>query len=199
MKIITKIYYKKILTCFFIMQLFISCKTTEIPKEIFFDYSQLSKITFSTNSVEIQNAYQPMFNEPYLDHLAPESPTHRLSEWIKNNIKGFGIKNKLVILIKEASIVSSEIDPDSKIAGVIKKPKELKYELNYDVLYLIYDDTEKVLGKASVKVNRTTTSSKLISLYERDRILDDLIYNSLDDLVNKSKDSINKYLSKYIL
>ena len=138
MKIILEYYYKKILVCFFIIQVLISCKTTEIPKEIFFDYSQMSKITFSTNLVEIQNAYQPQYSEPYLDHLATESPAYRLSEWIKNNIKGFGVKNKLVVLIKDASIISSEIDPNSKIAGVIKKPKELKYELNYDVLYLIY-------------------------------------------------------------
>ena len=50
-----------------------------------------------------------------------------------------------------------------------------------------------------VKVTRSTTSLSSISLYEREQILDDLVYKSLKDLAFKSEELSKKYLSEYAL
>ena len=47
--------------------------------------------------------------------------------------------------------------------------------------------------------NVKTTSLSSISLYERDQILDDLVYKSLKDLAFKSEELSKKYLSEYAL
>lgn len=196
-----KVIRNKLFYLFLLILLVQSCKTIEKPYDIIFDYTQFQKLTFLTGEIEIQNTYNPKYEKPYLDHLLINSPYKRLSDWMNNNIKGFGIENKLVILIKDASIQSSEIESDTKIAGIIKKPNEIKYILNFEVMFIIYNDLNSLIGKTNVKVNRTTTSasSSEISLAERDQILEDLIYNSLTDFTIKSNESVNKYLKKYIL
>ena len=81
-----------------------SCKSVEIVENVVFDYTQFPKLTYLTNSIEINNKYEPAYEEPFLDHLIDDNPTSRISGWIESNVKGFGVENKLVITIEQASI-----------------------------------------------------------------------------------------------
>ena len=49
------------------------------------------------------------------------SPSERLINWVKNNIIGFGVENNLIIEIKDASIIETNVESAEKIAGIIKK------------------------------------------------------------------------------
>ena len=194
---INKVIYS--LVCFFISIFILSCKSTETIEKIVFDYSQFEKITFLSNVIEIEENYSPTFEDPYIDHLMDHTPNKRLINWINNNIKGVGTENKLSIIIKEASIETSIIESEKKLSGIFKKPDEILYELNYEMLFIMYDDLNNSLGKANVKINRSTTSATLISLDEKDRILNDLVYQGLLDLINKFKSTTKKYLIEYML
>jgi len=185
--------------CLFIFTFIFSCKSTEMVEKVVFDYFQFEKITFLSNSIDINNNYNPTFEEPYIDHQMNQNPSYRLIEWINNNVKGVGTENKLIIIIKEASISTEEIESEKKISGIFKKPNEIKYELNYELLFMMYDDFDNTIGKANVKINRSTTSANLISLDERDRILDNLVYQGLRDLIDKSNVTIKKYLIEYMI
>ena len=176
-----------------------SCQKVEIIENVVFDYKQFKTITFLSSEIEVIDDYKPRYENPYLDHLIGISPSNRLIDWLKNNIKGLGAENKLLIIVKDASIISSEVDNEEKIAGILKKPKEYKYELNYQINFNILDDNDIIIAETKIKVDRSTTSSKSISLAERDKILDDLIYNGLIDLVDKTEISTKKYLNQYIL
>ena len=185
--------------CLFIFIFLQSCQSIEEFNKITFDYLQFEKLTFLANEMEIKNNYQPSFNEPYVDHLATSTPSKRFIEWVEQNVKVLGSENKLVIIIKEASITKSKFKNKEKVYGIIKKPEEIKYELNYDVLFVIYDDFEKIIGKSDVQVVRSITSEHSISLAKRDQVLEDLIYNSLKDLTFKSEESVNKFIKMYVL
>ena len=188
----------------FIFYLFISfilqsCQSVEKKEPVVFDYSQFEKLTFLSSKIEIVDDYKQTFQDPYVEHVVEFSPSDRLIDWANNNIRGFGNENSLVILIKNASIVSSTIKEDEKVLGIIKKPEEIKYELNFEILFLVYDDLNNVNGKTNVKISRYVTSLSSLSLDNRDQVLNDLIYSGLKDLSIKSKELTNKYISRYIL
>ena len=71
--------------------------------------------------------------------------------------------------------------------------------LNFEVLFLLYNDSDQILATAKTEVFRSTTSSKFISLNERDRILDNLTLDSLRDLSNKSVEVLKVHMSEYML
>ena len=79
------------------------------------------------------------------------------------------------------------------------KPNEVRYDLKYELVFSIYNDNNARVAHPVVKATRSTTSLSSISLYERDQILDDLVYKSLKDLAFKSEELSKKYLSEYSL
>ena len=176
-----------------------SCQSVEIVENVVFDYVQFPKLTYLANSIEINNKYESTYEEPFLDHLIDGNPTSRVNEWIESNVKGFGVENKLVITIEEASISYLNFKSEKKIAGILYKPNEVRYDLKYELVFSIYNDNNARVAHTVVKATRSTTSLSSISLYERDQILDDLVYKSFKDLAFKSEELSKKYLSEYSL
>ena len=79
------------------------------------------------------------------------------------------------------------------------KPNEVKYDLKYEIVFNIYNDSDIRVANTVVKITRSTTSLSSISLYEREQILNDLVYRSLKDLAIKSEELSRKYLNEYAL
>lgn len=176
-----------------------SCQSVEKIDNVVFDYSQFSKLNFLTNAIEVNNKYKVILDEPFVDHILEISPSTRMVDWINNNIKIFGVERKIVIEIIEAAIIESEISSEEKIIGILKKPNEIKYSLKFDTVFSIYDDYDNLLAKTQVKVQRSITSPKSISLYEREQTLEELVYKSLKDFALKSEELSKKHLNAYIL
>ena len=194
---INKIYrITSIFICFLILS---SCQKTVIYDDVVFDNSLLNNINIIAEKKEIQVSYVPILSESFIDYVMETSPTKRVIWWLEDNINHFGTENKLVIDIQNASIARKGIDKEINVAGIVKKKNDYLYELNFKVLFLLYNDSDQILATTKVEVSRSTTSSQFISLNERNRILDNLILDSLKDLSNKSIELIKLHMSEYIL
>ena len=190
---------KKIFIYLLLFPILYSCQSIEISEDIVFDYEQFTKLTFMSNDIEVKNLYNSNYNDPFIDHVMEKNPSVRINEWINSNVKGFGVEKKLIITINDASIIVEKVESQKKIAGISKKIKETQYNLNFEIVYSLYDDTDVPIANTEVKVTRSTTSADLISLYERDKILDELVYKSLMDLGKKSDELLKIYMKGYIL
>ena len=196
---INKIYrITSIFICFLILS---SCQKNVIYEDVVFNNSLLNNINIMAEKKEIQVSYVSILNEPFIDYVMETSPTKRVIWWLEDNINHFGTENKLVIDIQNASIVRKGINKEVKVnvAGIVKNQNDYLYELNFKILFLLYDDSDQILATTKVEVSRSTTSSQFISLNESTRILDNLILDSLRDLSNKSIELIKLHMSKYIL
>ena len=187
-----------IFLCFFI---FLSCQKNEFLDEIVFDNSLLNSISFIAEKKEIKISYDTTFEESYIDHVMIISPAQRINSWLENNINNFGNFNKILIDIKKASITRKEIDSKIKVevVGISKEKKEYIYELNFKVIFLLYNESDQVLAFTEAEVYRSTTSSLFISLNERNRILNNLTLNALIDLSNESVELLKMHMSEYTL
>ena len=176
-----------------------SCQNTQLLEDVVFDNSLLNKITVNAENKEINVSYETTFDEPFIDHVMETLPTTRIISWLENNISNFGTENKLVIDIQNASIVRKDINSERKVAGIVKKQNEYLYELNLEVFFILYNDSSQILATTKTEVLHSTTSSKFISLNERDRILDNLTKDALKELSNKSVELLKLHMSEYIL
>ena len=186
----------QIFICFIVL---LACQKTELIDDVVFDNSLLNNISFNVAEKIIDVSYETTFNETFIDHVMETSPSNRVIAWLENNIINFGTVNKLIIDIQQASITRNEIEREVEVAGVIKKQIEYLYELNLVVMFLLYNDSDNILATTKVEVFRSTTSGKFISLNERNRILDNLILDSLRDLSNKSIELLKLHMSEYML
>ena len=182
--------------CFLVLS---SCQKTEFLDDVVFDNSLLNNMSFNAGKKEIKVTFETTFNEPFIDHVMATSPTTRVISWLENNVNNFGIMNKIVIDIQKASIIRKEVDREIKVASIIKKQNEYIYELNFEVSFLLYNDSDQIVATTKTEIFRSTTSSKFISLNERDQILDNLTLDSLRDLSKKSTELLKIHMFEYML
>lgn len=175
----------------------LSCQPIEIIEPVVFDNDQLSSIAINAKNIEIKQTYEPKFTDPYIDHSLEQPPIERIKSWIQNNVNTFGRKNELKINILDASI--KKIEEQNLKAKKFEATDIYKYELFYLIEFSLYDDTSYLIASTIVESFRSTTSGRFISILETEKIIDDLILESLRDITKESKRLIILYMSDYIL
>ena len=176
---------------------FLSCQPIEIIEPVVFDNDQFSSISINVKNIEIKQTYEPKFIDPYIDYSLKHPPAERLKSWIQTNVNIFGKNNKLKINIFDASIKKTE-EQDLK-AKKFEEKDIFKYELFYLIEFNLYDDSNFLIASTIVESFRSITSGRFISILEKEKIIDDLILESLRDITKESKRLINLYMSDYIL
>ena len=188
---------QKNLFVFFLFIILFSCQPVEKLDDVIFDNSLLSKISLYADKKIINNNYEINYSEPYIDHSISQPPIYRLNNWLESNVNIFGSTNILIIDIKQASLTRIERKNISK--KKYEEKNEYLYEIYFLVDYTLYDDNNFNLATVSVETKRTTTSSKLISLNEKEHIINVLILDSLIDVSLKSEELIKEYMPEYLL
>lgn len=174
-----------------------SCQKVPLLNQVIFDYDEMPKIIVSAKLKNINNLYQSKFTEQYIDNNLINPPKDFLIKWISNNIDIKGNANQLEINILDASLKKYEVPNNT-----LKKYQEKTiyfFEIIFLVEYVLLDDSDQILSNVIVESKRTTTSGKLISLIELERIIDNLILQTLIDFSNESNDLIKIHFSSYIL
>jgi len=187
----------KIKIIFFLLFFIFSCQPVELLDEVIFAYNQLPKISINTKEKLINEVYEINYIDPYIDHSIKNPPILRLKDWISQNISIFGSQNKLIINIVDASLKRTEIENKNK--KKYKEKTEFFYEIHYLIEFELYDDNNFMLATINAETKRTTTSSKFISLSEKERILNTLILNALIDISVKSDELLKTHMPKYLL
>ena len=108
-----------------------------------------------------------------------------------------GLKGELKINILDASI--KKIEEQNLKAKKFEETDIYKYELFYLIEFSLYDDTNYLIASTIVESFRSTTSGRFISILETEKIINDLILESLRDITKESKRLLNLYMSDYIL
>ena len=187
----------KIKIVFFILLFVFSCQPLEESDNIVFEYNQLTQIGINAKEKLINEVYEINYVDPYIDHSINNPPIARLNNWISQNISIFGSQNKLIINIVDASLKKTERENKNK--KKYQEKTEFFYEMNFFIAFELYDDDNFMLATINAETKRTTTSSKFISLSEKERILNTLILDALIDISVKSDELLKTHMSKYLL
>ena len=187
----------KIKIIFFILFFIFSCQPLEVLDEVVFEYNHLPNISINAKEKLINEVYEINYVDPYIDHSVKNPPILRLKDWMSQNIGIFGSQNKLVINIVDASLKKTERENKNK--KKYQEKTEFFYEINFFVAFELYDDNNFMLATINAETKRTTTSSKFLSLSEKERILDTLILDALIDVSVKSDELLKKHMSQYLL
>ena len=181
---------------FFLLSFLFSCQKTEFVDDVVFDNKLLESHSFNAEIKEVNNLYNVIFDEPFIDHVMKITPYQRIEKWIDENLMTFGTSNKLLINVHEASIKKMELAEEEDSKKIIKN-KEFIYEVTMIVEFELYNDQNNILASTNVRINRTTTSIEFISIAERNRLLDTITLEALKDLNSKSSELLEKHFSQY--
>ena len=188
---------KKLSVIFFFLIVSVACQPVEKINQIVFDNNQFSKFNILSDSIEIIEIFERKISDPYIGHTLKVSPSERIINWINDNFKAIGNENIFTVTILDASLSQSEFE--NREAKNFDEKINYKYELFYLVEFNLYDESRNLIATTLVESSRSTTSGLYISIQEKENIINDLVYQSLNDLSSESKILLTKYMSNYIL
>jgi hypothetical protein len=187
---------KKLIILFVSFCIF-SCQPIEKIERIVFDNNQFSKFDILSNSIEITEIFEKKISNPYIGHTLEVDPSQRIINWVNDNFKAIGNENIFTVTILDASLTQNEIENIE--AKNFDEKTNYKYELFYLIEFNLYDDSRNLVASTLVENSRSTTSGLFISIQEREKIIDDLVYQGLNDISNESKLLLIKYMGDFIL
>ena len=175
----------------------ISCQPIEQIDEVVFDNSQLSNFKILSNNIKVKNFFESKISETYIGHTLKIEPSQRIINWVNDNFKAIGNENKFEVVILDASLLKTEFEKED--AKSFDEKTNYKYELFYLIEFHLYNDSNNLVASTLVETTRSTTSGIYISLQDRGKIIDDLIYHSLLDLSHETHKLLKHYMSDFIL
>ena len=188
---------KKLIINFLFLLIVIACQPIEKVNHIVFDNSQFSYFDILSTSIKIQEIFEKKISEPYIGYTLKISPSERIINWINDNFKPIGNENIFNVTILDASITQTQFE--NKEAKNFDEKNNYLYELFYLLEFSLFDDSGNLVSSTLVETSRSTTSGIYISIQEKDKIVDDLIYNSLVDISNETKKLLGNYMANYLL
>ena len=187
---------KKLIILFLSFFIF-SCQPIENVEKVVFDNKQFSKFDILSTSVEITEIFEKKISSPYIGHTLEVGPSQRIINWVNNNFKAIGNENIFTVTVLDASLTQTEIEISE--AKKFDEKTNYKYELFYLIEFNLYDDSRNLVASTLVESSRSTTSGLLISIQEKENIIDDLVYQGLNDISNESKLLLTKFMGDFIL
>jgi len=187
---------KKIIILF-IFLFALSCQPIERINSVVFDNNQFSKFDILSASIKITNIFEKKISYPYIGHTLEVDPSQRIINWVNDNFRAIGNENIFTVTILDASLTQTEFENNE--AKNFDEKTNYKYELFYLIEFNLYDDSRNLVASTLVENSRSTTSGLFISIQERENIINDLVYQGLNDISNESKLLLIKYMDDFIL
>ena len=186
----------KIFSLFLIFFVF-SCQPVEKLDTIVFDNKQFNRFDIVSSTIEINENFEKIFSDPYIGHTLKVDPSQRIINWVNDNFKSVGNENIFVVSILDASLTQTEFENTE--AKNFDEKINYKYDLFYLIEFNLFNDSRDLIATTVVESSRSTTSGLYISIHEKENIINDLIYQSLNDLSSESKILLKQYMSAFIL
>ena len=186
----------KIFFSFLIFFIF-SCQPVEKLDSIVFDNEQFTRLDIVSSAIEINEIFEKKFSDPYIGHTLKVDPSQRIISWVNDNFKSVGNENIFVVSILDASLSQTEFENTE--AENFDEKINYKYDLVYLIEFNLFNDSRDLIATTLVEISRSTTSGLYISINEKENIINDLIYQSLEDLTSESEILLKKYMDEYIL
>ena len=187
---------KKIIISFILLFIF-SCQPIEKIDSIVFDNSQFFKFDLLSSSIEINEVFEKKISDPFIGHTLKVNPSQRIINWVNDNFKAIGNENLFTVTILDASL--TQIEFENNEAKNFDEKTNYKYELFYLIEFNLFDDSRNLVASTLVENARSTTSGIFISIQEKENIINELVYQGLNDITNESTLLLKKYMGNFIL
>jgi hypothetical protein len=168
------------------------------------DYPPLSFVRYqpiylNVSSIEYAPEYRSPMRSPNVEHLMPYSPEDALRVWMKDRIRAVGPDKILQVIVKDGSVVASQIHKDNSIEDFFTVDQDRRYDGILDLELRIYGD-KSALSEANVqvRVTRSFTMSENASVARRQAAFRQMIGEMMEQVNAELEKNIYQYMGNHI-
>jgi hypothetical protein len=146
------------------------------------DFSERPPLRLAVGTVNVQSAYRPRSEAPYVDSVMPIKPDDAIRQMLEARLVAAGGPGSIQAVILDASVKEEELQTQGGLRGFFTTEPAAKLEGRFQVQVDRLSPTGEVLKSVSTAVTRTTSIPENIGYAERQRIGYELVRNLVDDL-----------------
>ncbi len=153
-----------------------------------------TQTNFKVDRVTLSSHYRSRSTAPVVDNLMETSPDKLTREWMKSRFGSTkpGSPLKLVVFIKESSVTQKPV-----IRNGILDTEYAVYRANIDLEIKVQNGNQTV-GAVFSKAFEERVVENYLSLPEKNKIWNDLIYTALEKADIEMQIGIDRYLNEYV-
>ncbi|MFW0776521.1 MAG: hypothetical protein ACN2B6_02230 [Rickettsiales bacterium] len=162
-------------------------------------FARYQPIYLNVSRIEFVDEYKSPLTSPYVEHLMPYSPAEAMRIWAKERLRAIGPDKVLQIIIKDGSVVATELHKDSSIADFFTIDQDRRYDAKLDVELRIYGH-ESALSEANVHVKaaRSVTLSENASAWRRSAAQRAMIGEMMEGVNAELEKNMFLYMGRHI-
>lgn len=168
------------------------------PPEL--SFTRYQPIYLDVANLDIVEEYKSPLREPYVEHLLPISPAEGMRSWAKDRLRAAGAEKSLQIIIKDASVVSSELPPpEGATPAVFSDNPNRRYDAKIDVDLRVYGTGAMSEAHINVIATQTITLNERANVEERKRAFQIMMYDLMELANAELEKQIFKHFVRYIM
>jgi hypothetical protein len=161
-------------------------------------FKHYQPIYMAVSKIDVVHEYQSSAKAPYVEHLLPYSPAEAFEIWVKDRLRTVGGESSLQVIIKDASVTSTELPQPPGFKGFVTNSQDKEYKARLEVEMRAYG--QRAMSDASIKVSasRTITVAKNASVDQRQVIFRKMMADLIETINSEIEKNLYMYMSNYI-
>jgi len=162
-------------------------------------FADKAPIVLDVGQLEIVSEYQSPARSPNYEHLMPVSPEAAMIRWAKERLKPMGRAGFARVVIKDASVVKSDLRTDKGLTGMFKEEQAERYDGKLDVEVQILDARHMQQANVTARATRVRSLAEGVTVNERDKALHEITELMITDIDSQLDGLIRTYESRWVM
>lgn len=163
------------------------------------NFTRYQPIHLNVASIEFVNEYKSPLRSPNVEHLMPYSPEDAMRIWVKDRLRAVGPEKSLQVIIRDASVVVTELHKDNSIEDFLTIDQDRRYDAKLEVELRIYGSASALSeANVSVKAARSLTMSENASVNQRNAKFRQVIGEMMEGVNAELEKNIFMYMASHI-
>lgn len=174
-----------------------ACETAP-PQQDFakLTYTHLEPIHLDVADINIEQAYDPPMEPPFIEHTMPVSPAEAARSWAMDRLRAVGDTGTATFTIVDAPVREIELDTEGGLTGLFTTEPAQRYEATLHVRMTIERPDGR--GHLTVKGERATAVLESASVNERERTWYRLVERLMQDINARLENSLARDWDDYV-
>ncbi|HEX6958649.1 MAG TPA: hypothetical protein VF194_11745 [Ferrovibrio sp.] len=180
--------------------LLVGCSSTPprpVLQEITFE--QYPKLTFTASNVETVVEYQPTAQPPHIELEIPQPPLVVAQRWARDRVALDNTQpNTVRVVIRKAAVTEADLKKTPGLRGNFTTDQVARIDTEVEMAVELRDGRGFRIAEASASARRSNSIGEDATLNDRDRIIHDLVRETMMDVNRELERNVRQYMPLYV-
>lgn len=156
-------------------------------------------LVFAASTVETVLEYQPTAQPPHIELAIPQPPASVATRWTRDRITlDNSQQNRVTVIVKKASVTEVDLKKTPGLRGSFTEDQIARFDTEVEMAVEVRDARGFRVGEATASARRSNSMSEKATLNDRDRLIHDLVRETMMDVNRELERNIRQYMPLYV-